>query len=144
MFQNMNQMWSVEEAQKMMQQAQEAMQTNMMDTSQLAETNKKTMESFTQASTVMADTWNAFFERQMQMMQTNMEENIETMRDLSTANGIEDMMAKQSTVAKQTTDKVQSNAQELSQIMQKGQQKAMDIVSKQMTQTMQKAAKAAK
>ena len=45
---------------------------------------------------------------------------------------------------KQMADKTQSNAQELSQIMQKGQQKAIDVITKQMNQNMKQTQKTAK
>ena len=50
-------------------------------------------------------------------------------------------MNKQTTFARKMTDTAQANAQELAQMMQKGQTKALEQMTKQMAATMQTATK---
>lgn len=136
----MQQMWNLEEMNKSMQQWMDMQKMS----EQLSQTSKQNMETWKQASSVMADTWNAYFERQLQMAQATMEESAEQMRELSSANGIEELMSKQSMFAKQSTETVQKNSQELAQIVQKGQQKATDLVSKQVAKSFESVSKTVK
>lgn len=106
--------------------------------------SKESMDAMQQASTVMAETWSTCLERQMQMAQSSMQESVDAMKDLAASNGVEDLMNKQGSLARKTAEQAQANGQELAQVIQSGQTKVMDLMSKQVMKTLDTTSKACK
>jgi phasin family protein len=73
----------------------------------------------------------------MKMAQEAMEDCVEGMRDLSSAKGMEEFMGRQTEWTKKCAERAQSNAQELAEVMQKGQSQCSDIISKMMMASME-------
>jgi phasin family protein len=117
------------------EQMTKAFQQNM-DMRTVFSASQQSVEAMKKAGSVMADTMSTCLERQMQMLQNAMEDNINTMQEFSSAKGIEDLMNKQNQAARKAAEKAQKNSQELAQIVQKGQAKAADILAQQMAQAM--------
>lgn len=118
----------------------QTMQQNMQkmfDWSSAASTSKQNLECMKQVGTLMTDTIATCTETQFKYAQSTMEDCIETMRELSTAKGMDDYMSKQTEMQKRNAEKAQSVAQEIASQWQKTQAKCSDIISQQMSQTME-------
>ena len=129
MYSDMTKWMNPEEMAKMFQTS-----WNMQDA---IESGKQNMEVVQKANSVLAETMSTCFERQVQMMQNSMQESVEAVKELTTAGSIEDLMNKQSVLARKTAEQAQMNGQELAQLIQKGQTKVMDMLSNQVMQNLQ-------
>jgi phasin family protein len=117
------------------EQMAKAFQQNV-DMKSILSASQQNMEAMKKAGSVMADTMSTCLERQMQMFQSAVEDNMNAMQEFSSAKGIEDLMSKQNQAARKAADKAQKNSQELAQLVQNGQAKAADILAQQMAQAM--------
>jgi phasin family protein len=108
-----------------------------IDFSNAAKSSKQNYETFKKISGVLADTYSTCAEKQMKMAQEAVEDCVEGMRDLSSAKGMEEFMGRQTEWTKKCAEKAQSNAQELAEVMQKGQSQCNDIISKMMMASME-------
>jgi phasin family protein len=108
-----------------------------MDFNGAARNSKQGYETWKKIGGIVADTYSTCAEKQLRMAQGAMEDCIEGMRELSTAKGMEDFMARQSEWTKKCAEKVQSNAQEMAELMQKGQSQCSDLISKMMMGSME-------
>lgn len=118
----------------------QTMQQNMQklfDWSSAMTTGKQNLECMKQVGSIVTDTIATCTEKQFKYAQSAMEDCIETMRDLSTAKGMEDYMAKQTEMSKRNAEKAQSMAQEIATQWQKTQAKCSDLISQQVSQTME-------
>jgi phasin family protein len=118
----------------------QAMAKNMqqfMDFSSAAKNGKQNLETFKKISGILADTYSTCAEKQMKMAQDAMEDCAESMRDFSSAKGVEDVMARQTEWTRKCAEKAQNNAQELAEVMQKGQSQCTDIIGKMMMASME-------
>ena len=136
MFTNMQSFWNPEEMTKAFQQS--------LDLATAVQASQKNVETFQQASTVMAKTLNSCFEYQAKVFQEAVQDSSDAMRQLASAQGIEELMNTQGTLTKKVTEKTQQTSQELAKMIQDGQTKAIDIVTKQMMQNIQATASASK
>ena len=98
----------------------------------VAEANKKTLDALKKANSVMAESLGALASRQVELGQAALESSIESARDLATAKGVEDYIAKQAGLFQATLEKSVENAKELATIATKAQSEAADIVTKQL------------
>lgn len=99
--------------------------------------SKNSLECMKQVSNIVTDTIAACTEKQFKFAQSTMEDCVETLRDLSSAKGMEDYMSKQSEIAKRSAEKAQSVAQDIATQWQKTQSKCSDIISQQLSQSME-------
>lgn len=129
MFGDMQKMFDIESFNKMF---------NMDD---MTKTQKETSAAVQKASSVLADGMNKAFTKQMQTMQSSMQEGVEAMRELSDAKGVEDMMSKQSELARKSFETMTKAQSEVLSTMQKSWMEASDIMSKQWLATTGKATK---
>lgn len=107
------------------------------DWTSTASASKQNFETMKQVSSIVTDTIANCTEKQFKFAQSTMEDCIETMRDLSTAKGIEDYVAKQTEVSKRSAEKAQACAQEIANQWQKTQAKCTDIIGQQLSQSME-------
>lgn len=118
----------------------QTMQQNMQklfDWSSAMSAGKQNLECMKQVGSIVTDTIATCTEKQFKYAQSTMEDCIETMRDLSTAKGMEDYMSKQTEMSKRNAEKAQSMAQEIATQWQKTQAKCSDLISQQVSQTME-------
>lgn len=107
------------------------------DWTSTASASKQNLEALKQVSSIVTDTIAACTEKQFKYAQSTMEDCIETMRELSTAKGIEDYVSKQTEISKRSAEKAQVCAQEIANQWQKTQAKCSDIIGQQLSQTME-------
>ncbi|PZP39592.1 MAG: hypothetical protein DI585_03605 [Pseudomonas fluorescens] len=115
-------------------------QTNlqkMFDFSGAMSASKQNLECMKQVSSIVTDTITNCTEKQFKFAQSTMEDCVETMRELSTAKGIEDYVSKQTEISKRSAEKAQAVAQDIANQWQKTQAKCSDIISQQLSQTME-------
>lgn len=98
---------------------------------------KNNMEVMKQVGTIVTDTIAACTEKQFKYAQSTMEDCVETMRELSTAKGVEEYVSKQSDIAKRSAEKAQTVAQDIATQWQKTQAQCTDIISQQLSQGME-------
>jgi len=98
---------------------------------------KHNMEVMKQVGTIVTDTIATCTEKQFKYAQSTMEDCVETMRQLSTAKGVEEYMSKQSEISKRAAEKAQTVAQDIATQWQKTQSQCTDIISQQMSQGME-------
>lgn len=108
---------------------------NFMDMGNMMQSTKQQTETMRQVTGVMTETFTQCFERGMAMLQSSMEQNIQAARDISSAQGIEDMVSKQSQCFQTNVKSAQEQSQELAQMVQEGSQKAFNMVSEQANET---------
>lgn len=99
--------------------------------------SKTGMDVMKQVGNIVTDTIATCTEKQFKYAQSTMEDCVETMRELSTAKGMEDYVSKQSEISKRAAEKAQSVAQEIATQWQKTQSQCTDIISQQMSQGME-------
>ncbi len=109
----------------------------MFDWSSAMTTSKQSLECMKQVGNIMTDTVAACTEKQFKYAQSTMEDCVEAMRELSSTKGVEEYMSKQTEMQKRNAEKAQSMAQEIATQWQKSQAKCTDIISQQMSQTME-------
>jgi phasin family protein len=107
------------------------------DLTSTASASKQNLEAIKQVSSIVTDTIAACTEKQFKFAQSTMEDCIETMRELSTAKGIEDYVSKQTEISKRSAEKAQTCAQEIATQWQKTQAQCSDIISQQLSQSME-------
>lgn len=107
------------------------------DFSSTMSASKQNLETMKQVGSIMTDTIATCTEKQFKLAQSTMEDCIETMRELSTAKGMEEYMSKQAEMAKRSAEKAQTVAQDIANQWQSTQAKCTDIISQQMAQTME-------
>lgn len=98
---------------------------------------KNSMELMQQVSNILTQTISTCTEKQFKYAQSTMEDCVETMRELSTAKGIEEYVGKQTEISKRCAEKAQSVAQDIASCWQKSQAQCTDIISQQLSQTME-------
>jgi|GEM_PF-4287103 len=109
----------------------------MCDMTQAMTASKQNMETMKKVSSIVADTVSTCTEKQFKYAQNTMEDCIECLRELSTAKGVEDYMQKQAEISKRTAEKCQSMAQDIASQWQKSQAQCTELLSKQMSNTME-------
>lgn len=117
-----------------------AMQQNMQkffDFSNAMSASKNNLECMKQVNSIVTDTIATCTEKQFKFAQSTMEDCVETMRELSTAKGMEDYVAKQTEISKRSAEKAQACAQEIANQWQKTQSQCSDIIGQQLSQTME-------
>ena len=107
------------------------------DWSSTASASQQNIECMKKVSTIMTDTIAACTEKQFKYAQSTMEDCVETMRDLSSAKGIEDYVSKQTEVSRRAAEKAQTVAQDIANQWQQTQAKCSDIISQQLSQSME-------
>ncbi|HEX2859591.1 MAG TPA: phasin family protein [Alphaproteobacteria bacterium] len=100
------------------------------DFNKAAKGSTQNLETLKKISGILADTYSTCTEKQMKMAQNAMEECVENVRELSTAKGMEEFMSRQAEWTRKCAETAQSNAQELAEVVQKGQSQCSDIISK--------------
>lgn len=128
MFTDMQKMFDPSQAAGMMQTMQATMQ-KMWDSSaveQQAEATKK-------LASIWGETFAACYQQQATMAQQAVQSSVECMKELSTAKGMEDMMAKQAAWSKKCTETCQASTQAMASTVQKGIQQASETMTKVMT-----------
>ncbi len=118
------------------QQAAQAMQ-KLFDMNSAMSMSKQNMEVMKKVSSLWADTLSTCTEKQFKYAQSSMEDCIETMRELSTAKGMDDYMQKQAKLSQKVAEKAQVTAQDMAQQWQKTQAQCTDMIGKQMMQGME-------
>jgi phasin family protein len=103
----------------------------VMDMSTWTDTQKKSWESAQQLSDKMTKNLSAYTERQMQMVQSSMENSIEATRELATSQGIEEYMNRQSEIVRKNAETMQSNAKELADMVKKSNEETYKLMQKQ-------------
>lgn len=121
MFPDMQKMFDPAQASQMMQSMQKMWDMNAVE--QQAETYKK-------LASIWGETFSTCYEQQMKMAQDAMQNSVECMKELSSAKGMEDMMAKQAEWTKKCGETCQSSAQTIAKTMQKGYQQASETITK--------------
>lgn len=114
-----------------------------MDMNQTMAASQKQMECWKQMGSTWSNCLSTCAEKQMKTAQSFMEQNIECMRELSTAKGVDELMTKQAEWSKKCTEQCQSTAQEMAETMQKTQSECTDIISKMISSTMEWSTKSA-
>jgi phasin family protein len=109
----------------------------LFDWTSTASTGKQSLECMKQVNSIVTDAIASCTEKQFKFAQSTMEDCVESMRELSSAKGIEDYMSKQAEMAKRSAEKAQSIAQEIATTWQASQSKCTDIISQQMSQSME-------
>ncbi len=99
--------------------------------------SKNNMEVMKQVGNIVTDTIATCTEKQFKYAQSTMEDCVETMRELATAKGMDEYMTKQTEISKRAAEKAQSVAQDIATQWQKTQAKCTDIISQQMSQSME-------
>lgn len=112
---------------------------SFMDMGNMMQSTKQQTETMRQVTGVMTETFTQCFERGMEMLQSSMEQNIQAARDISSAQGIEDMVSKQSQCFQTNVKSTQEQSQELAQMVQEGTQKAFSMISEQANETFKNA-----
>lgn len=107
------------------------------DWSSAMSASKQNIECMKQVGTIVTDTIAACTEKQFKYAQSTMEDCVENLRDLSSAKGIEEYVSKQTEISKRSAEKAQSVAQEIASQWQKTQAKCTDILSQQISQSME-------
>lgn len=126
MFPNIQDMFNPANANQMMQSMQKMWSTDSAE--QQAETIKK-------LTGIWSETFTSCYEQNMKMAQDAMQTSVECMKDMSSAKGMEDMMAKQAEWTKKCSETCQSSAQNLAKTVQKGSQQAIETITKAMSST---------
>ena len=98
---------------------------------------KQGMEVLQQVNSIMTQTLSTCTEKQFKYAQSTMEDCVETMRELSTAKGMEEYVSKQTEISKRYAEKAQNVAQEIASTWQKSQSQCTDIISQQLSQQME-------
>lgn len=109
----------------------------MWDMSQAMSAGKQNMEVMKKVGTIVTDTVTTCTEKQFKYAQSAMEDCIESLRELSTAKGMEDYMQKQAEISKRSAEKCQTWAQEMAGQWQKSQAQCTDLISKQLAQSVE-------
>lgn len=108
----------------------------MMTMPQLMTSSQTSMDTLKQVSSLWADTMSKCSETQLQYCQSSMEDCIGAMKELSTANGLEEYMQKQTKMSQKAAEKAQSTAQELASQWHKTQTQCTDLISQAVMQGM--------
>lgn len=103
----------------------------------MAKNSRQNYETFKKISNILVDTYSTCTEKQVKMAQEAMEDCVEGMRDLAGAKGMEELMNRQTEWSKKCAERAQSNAQELAEVMQKGQAQCTDMISKMLASSME-------
>lgn len=127
MFTDMTKMFDPQAASQMMQSF-----WNQQQWSQNADTYK-------QLSSLWTQTFTTCYQQQMEMAREAMETSTACFKDLSSAQGMEELMSKQASWTKKATETAQSNAEKLSQTLQKSQIKATELMGKVVASNMESA-----
>jgi phasin family protein len=107
------------------------------DMSSTASASKQNLECMKQVGSIVTDTIATCTEKQFKFAQSTMEDCVETMRDLSSTKGVEDYMSKQAEITKRCAEKAQTVAQDIASQWQKTQAQCTDIISQQLSQSME-------
>ncbi|MFZ2587001.1 MAG: phasin family protein [Alphaproteobacteria bacterium] len=121
MFADMQKMFDPAQASQMMQTWQNMWNAGAVE--QQAETTKK-------LASIWGETFASLYQQQATMAQQAMQTSVECMKDMSSAKGMEDMMAKQASWSKKCTETCQSSAQTMASTLQKGYQQATETITK--------------
>lgn len=104
------------------------------DMSNAVSASKQGTEVVKKVSAMMADTFSTCTEKQFKYAQSAVEDCIEAVRELSSAKGVEDYMAKQAEFSKKFSDKAQTVAQDIASQWQKTQTQCTSMISQNIAQ----------
>lgn len=93
---------------------------------------------FQNMSQTFTKSMQGYMQKQMQMSQKTMEQSVECMKDLASAKGIEDFMAKQTNWMQKSTDTWQSCSQDMFKSMQDMQSQTLSAMQQAQTSTTSK------
>ena len=136
MFTDVSKMFDPTAATQMMQK--------FWDVNQFSSTTQKNTEAYQKLTSCTAETVSSCYQKLAQMCQSNLQNSIEYMRELSTAKSLEDITSKQAEWTKKCAQTCQSNAQDLAETMQKGQSQCTDIITRMMADSAEFAASSSK
>ena len=97
----------------------------------------KNLELLMSANKTLADSSQAFFERQAEMLQQAMTEATEAAKNLSSAGSPQDIAAKQAELLQAAYEKALANSTEISEMAQKTQAEISDKVNKRIEESME-------
>jgi len=122
-----------------------------VDTKALVDAQRKNIEAMTQANRVAFEGAQAVVQRQAEIVREAMSEAADAMQNLNGAGTPEERVAKQTEIAKHAFDTALKNIRELSEMSQKSNNEAIELINKrvaasfdEMRETMQAAATQAK
>lgn len=108
-----------------------------LDMEKLMALQTKNMEAVQEAQTLAADGMQAVARRHAEIMKSSMEQMSGAVKELMNGHAPEQAAGKQAEVAKSMLEGAVSNAKELSEMMTKAQQEAMEVLSKRFMANMQ-------
>ena len=97
----------------------------------------KNLELLMSANKTLADSSQAFFERQAEMLQQAMTEATEAAKNLASAGSPQDVTTKQAELLQAAYEKALANTTEISEMAQKTQEEISDKISKRIEESME-------
>ena len=107
------------------------------DYSDMKAAQDKNLELLMSANKTLADSSQAFFERQAEMLQQAMTEATEAAKNLASAGSPQDIAAKQAELLQAAYEKALANSTEISEMAQKTQAEISDKVNKRIEESME-------
>lgn len=108
--------------------------TKAMNLEALQTAGQRNLDAFKKANAIIVEGMSQMATRQMEQVQSSLQQSAEMAKDLSSAKGLEDMMQKQSTAWKTAVERSVSNSQEIADIARRTQTAATDVLSKTASQ----------
>ncbi len=108
-----------------------------MDAEKLVEAQRKNIEALAAANKTAADGMQAVMTRQAEILKRSMEEATAAMQEMLSAGAPEDQVAKQVEITKDGFESAISNMRELSEMMSKSQNEALDILNTRIAESLE-------
>lgn len=96
--------------------------------------SQRNLDAFKKANAIIVEGMSQIATRQMEQIQSSVQQSTEMAKELSSAKGLEDMMQKQSTAWKTAVERTVANSQEIADIARRTQTAATDVLSKTASQ----------
>ena len=107
-----------------------------VDAEQIVTAQRKNIEALAAANKTAADGMQAVMTRQAEILKRSMEEATAAMQDMMSAGAPEDQVAKQVEMTKDGFETAISNMRELSEMMSKSQNEALDILNSRIAESL--------
>lgn len=96
--------------------------------------SQRNLDAFKKANAIIVEGWSQIATRQMEQLQSSVQQSTEIAKDLSSAKGLEDLLQKQSTAWKTAVERTVTNSQEIADIARRTQTAATEVLSKTASQ----------
>ncbi len=108
-----------------------------VDADQIVSAQRKNIEALAAANKTAADGMQAVMTRQAEILKRTMEEATSAVQEMMSAGAPEDQVAKQVELTKDGFETAIANMRELSEMMAKSQNEAMDILNTRVTESLE-------